>query len=58
MLKNIQIASSTPISASTARASAAERGDFIARVGGMRIDVFVPSVPLSESAARRVRRGA
>ena len=36
--------------------SARERGDFIVRVGRMRIDCFVPSIALSESAATRVRR--
>lgn len=35
--------------------SARERGDFIVRFGGMRIDCFVPSIALSESAATRVR---
>jgi len=38
-------------------ASARERGDFVARIMGMRVDVFVPSIPLSSSAAARVRQG-
>ena len=42
----------------TARASAAERGDFKVRLDGMRIDVFVPSIPLYDSAARRIRRAS
>lgn len=41
----------------SARTSAADRGDFIVHVGGMRVDVFVPSIPLSESAEKRVRKG-
>jgi hypothetical protein len=40
-----------------ARRSAIDRGDFIVRVDGMRVDVFVPSIPLSASAATRVRHG-
>jgi hypothetical protein len=40
-----------------AATSARERGDFIARIEGMRVDVFVPSIPLSDSAAARVREG-
>lgn len=39
-----------------ARSSAAERGDFSIRVNGMRVDVFVPSIPLSASAGCRVKR--
>jgi len=39
-----------------ALASARERGDFVAHVSGMRVDVFVPSIALSRSAAARVRR--
>lgn len=40
-----------------ARASACDRGDFVARVSRMRVDVFVPSIPLSNSAAARIRPG-
>jgi hypothetical protein len=40
-----------------ARVSAADRGDFVARVDGMRVDVFVLSIPLSSSAASRVSEG-
>jgi hypothetical protein len=40
--------------AATARAH--ERGDFRTSLRGMRVDVFVPSIPLYESARRRVRR--
>jgi hypothetical protein len=39
-----------------ARRSAAERGDFKVRLQGMRIDVFVPSIPLYDSAANRIRQ--
>ena len=39
-----------------ARSSAAERGDFTIRVNGMRVDVFVESIPLSASAGRRLKR--
>lgn len=35
--------------------SARERGDFIARFRGMRVDVFLSSIPLSESAAGRLQ---
>jgi hypothetical protein len=35
-------------------ASARERGDFRARLCGMRIDVFVPSIPLYGSAEQRI----
>jgi len=45
------------IDRASARVSANQRGDFIARVQGMRVDVFVPSIPLSASAAGRVRQG-
>jgi len=45
------------IDRASARLSASERGDFVARVHGMRVDVFVPSIPLSASAASRVRQG-
>ena len=38
-----------------ASASAAERGDFHVSLGGLRVDVFVPSIPLYASAERRVR---
>lgn len=38
--------------------SARERGDFIVRFRGMRIDCFVPSIELSQSAATRVRKAA
>lgn len=38
-----------------ARATAQARGEFAMRVDGMRVDVFVPSIPLSASAASRVR---
>jgi putative restriction endonuclease len=37
---------------SAARSSATERGDFRVRLDGMRIDVFVPSIPLYDSAAQ------
>lgn len=36
--------------------SAEQRGDLIVRVDGMRVDVFVPSIPLVEQAAKRVQR--
>ena len=39
----------------SARAMAAQRGDFAARVSGMRIDVFVPSIPLYASVVTRIR---
>lgn len=38
-----------------ARASAVDRGDFRFFIDGMRIDVFVPSIPLVKEAAKRVR---
>lgn len=38
-----------------ARRSAAERGDFAVRVRGMRVDVFVPSIPFYDSVRLRVR---
>ena len=41
----------------SARHTASERGEFAARVRGMRVDVFVPSIPLYASAAQRVRTG-
>src|SRR5688572_27733138 len=40
-----------------ARARAASRGDFVALVDGMRVDVFVPSIPLYAAAAARVKTG-
>jgi hypothetical protein len=40
-----------------AQRSAVDRGDFIARFQGMRIDVFVLSIPLSGSAAKRIVQG-
>jgi hypothetical protein len=39
-----------------AQRSAAQRGDFKVRLHAMRIDVFVASIPLYESAARRIRQ--
>lgn len=42
---------------SPARARAEERGDFVAKAGnGMRVDVFVPSIPFHEEARRRIVR--
>ena len=38
-----------------ARSSATERGDFTIRVNGMRVDVFIESIPLSPCAGRRVK---
>lgn len=38
-----------------AQASAESRGDFAVRVSGMRVDVFIPSIPLYDSAARRLK---
>ena len=38
-----------------ARRSVVERGDFRGFVEGMRVDLFVPSIPLYESARDRVR---
>lgn len=35
--------------------SAASRGDFAVRHAGMRVDVFIPSIPVYASAERRVR---
>lgn len=40
-----------------ARSSAATRGDFRAHVRGMRIDIFVPSIPLCDAAEQRVLQG-
>lgn len=40
----------------TALASAQARGDFQVRLEGMRIDVFVPSIPLHDDARRRIRQ--
>lgn len=37
----------------TARAGARTRGMFVGRVGATRVDVFVPSIPFYEEAARR-----
>lgn len=37
-------------------ATARDRGDFIVRYGGMRVDVFTPSIELSYSAAQRRQR--
>jgi hypothetical protein len=45
------------IDRTAAARSAKARGDFIVRVGGMRVDCFVPSIPLSDSAASRLRDG-
>ncbi|MEE8410801.1 MAG: hypothetical protein V3T05_14470 [Myxococcota bacterium] len=39
-----------------AAASAVERGDFIVWFDGMRVDVFVLSIPLSNEAAKRAQR--
>lgn len=39
-----------------ALASARERGDLQIHFGGMRVDVFVPSVPLYASAQERIRQ--
>jgi hypothetical protein len=36
--------------------SAASRGDFAVRYAGMRVDVFIPSIPVYASAQQRVRR--
>jgi hypothetical protein len=49
------IAAGCDVERLAARESASERGDFKVRLHGMRIDVFVPSIPLYESAARRIR---
>jgi hypothetical protein len=35
---------------------AAERGDFRVRLEGLRVDCFVPSIPLYDAAARRIRQ--
>lgn len=44
------------LDASQAREDAREQGMFIAQLGGVRVDVFVPSIPFYEAAAaRRVR---
>ncbi len=40
-----------------ARRSAIDRGDLIVRVDGMRVDIFVPSISLSEEAGTRIRTG-
>ena len=39
-----------------ALASARDRRDFTVRAGAMRVDVFVPSVPLYDSARTRIRQ--
>ncbi|MBI5502356.1 MAG: hypothetical protein HY907_19080 [Deltaproteobacteria bacterium] len=39
-----------------ALASARDRGDFSVKAGAMRVDVFVPSVPLYDSARTRIRQ--
>jgi len=41
------------LDAATARAQARDRGMFVGRVGVTRVDVFVPSIPFYEEAARR-----
>lgn len=41
---------------SAAGARARDRGDFQASLHGMRVDVFVPSIPLYDAAHKRVRR--
>lgn len=41
---------------SKARASARDRGDFRVVLDGMRIDVFVPSIPLYSSAQQRIQK--
>lgn len=43
------------VDAASASAQAAERGDFQAWAGAMRVDVFVPSIPFYESIRRRLR---
>jgi hypothetical protein len=44
------------VQAEQARQGALERGMFICRLGGVRVDVFVPSIPFyAEAATRRVR---
>lgn len=40
-----------------AQQSALDRGDFIVRYRGMRVDVFVSSIPLSLAAAGRIQQG-
>jgi hypothetical protein len=37
-------------------ASARDRGDFTVRAGAIRVDVFVPSAPLYDSARTRIRQ--
>ncbi|MDY0002950.1 MAG: hypothetical protein RBU30_16745 [Polyangia bacterium] len=39
------------------RRSAEDRGDFRVTVSGMRVDVFVPSIPICHEAAGRTREG-
>lgn len=39
-----------------ALATARDRGDFVVRYGGMRVDAFTPSIELSHSAAKRTQR--
>lgn len=52
---DILLASGCALERSAALASAAERGDFRALYGTMRVDVFVPSIPFYESVAERRR---
>ncbi len=44
------------LDANAARSQAADRGDFQAWLGPMRVDVFVPSIPFYDSMQRRIRR--
>ncbi len=44
------------VDSQSATARACERGDFQMTKQGIRIDVFVPSIPLYESTQRRIRR--
>ena len=43
------------VSRDSARGTAAQRGAFAVRVSGMRIDVFIPSIPLYASVVTRIQ---
>lgn len=50
------IAAGCELDRDASRARARDRGDFRATLEGMRVDVFVPSIPLYDSVRARIRR--
>ena len=54
---DVLLASGCELDRTQSKQRAYDRGDFVARWQGVRIDIFVPSIPLHASAERRVRQG-